>query len=325
MARDQASLANAKVDLERYRTLMVEDAIPEQQLATQEATVRQFGRIAGISEMTSTSYLGATSIVLQFDLSRDIDAAARDVQAAINAARSNLPSNLPANPNYRKVNPAEAPILILSLSSETTEIAQIYDIAASILQQKLAQTSGIGQVFVGGSSLPAVRVELNPAVVNKYGIDNLSMMALTISAGFVVDDAIVVIENITRHVEHGVRPFEAALQGAQGIGFTVISISTSLIAVFIPILLMQGIVGRLFREFAVTLSIAIMVSMLVSLTTTPMMCARFLKRESARAHGWFYRTGGRALDRIVERYGAALRVVLRHPAVTLSARTRRSQ
>jgi multidrug efflux pump len=464
---------------------------------------RQFGRISGLTEMTSTSYTGFTGIVLQFDLSRDIDAAARDVQAAINAARSYLPANLPNNPTYRKVNPADAPILILALTSDIANTATMYDAASSILQQKLSQVSGVGQVFVGGSSLPAVRVELNPTVVNRYGIgleqirtvlatananrpkgeladgskewhlkttdqllkagqymplivayqkgapvrladlgevrdsvedlrnaglsngkpavllvifgqpganiietvdhvrallpqlqaaipqdialqvmvdrsqsirasildvewtllisiglvilvvfvflrnawatfipgvvvplsligtfgvmhlfgyslDNLSLMALTISAGFVVDDAIVVIENIARHLEHGVRPFAAALRGSSEIGFTVISMSTSLVAVFIPILMMAGIVGRLFREFAVTLSAAIAVSLAVSLTTTPMMCARFLKRESGQRHGWIYRAGQRMFDSILNSYAAALRVVLRHPAVTLT-------
>ncbi len=464
---------------------------------------RQFGRIAGVTEMTSTSYLGSTGITLQFDLSRDINAAARDVEAAINAARANLPPNLPNNPTYRKVNPAEAPILILTLTSDIFDQAHMYDIASSILQQKLSQVSGVGQVFVGGSSLPAVRVELNPTVVNKYGIgmdqigaflaaananrpkgelangstamqlattdqllkaeqymplvvayqngspvrlsdlgevqngvenlrnaglangkpsvlivifrqpganiidtvdrvsalmpqfqasippaihlavamdrtttirasvrdvewtlmvsiglvvlvvflflrtawatfipgvavplsligtfaamyllgyslDNLSLMALTISTGFVVDDAIVVIENITRYLEKGLGPFEAAMRGSAEIGFTVLSMSTSLIAVFIPILLMTGIVGRLFREFAVTLSIAIGVSLVVSLTTTPMMCARLLKRVSAEQQGRLYRVSERAFNWILNSYARALRVVLRHPALTLT-------
>ena len=490
-----------------FPTIMVTATLPgasPEIMASAVATPleRQFGHIAGITEMTSTSYRGTTSIVLQFDLSRDIDAAARDVQAAINAARSNLPANLPNSPNYRKVNPADAPILILALTSDSIDIVRIYDAASSILQQKLAQASGVGQVFVGGSSLPAVRVELNPMLVNKYGIgldqissvlaaananrpkgqldtpenayqvrttdqllrakeymplivayqrgspvrlgdlgavqdsvedlrnaglangkpavllvvfrqpganviatvdrvrallpqlrasvpqainlevmvdlsttirasihdiewtmvasiflvilvvfvflrnleatmipgvvvplsligtfgimyllgysiNNLSIMALTISTGFVVDDAIVVIENITRYLEQGMRPFEAALRGANEIGFTVVSISTSLIAVFIPILLMGGIVGRLFREFAVTLSTAILVSMIISLTTTPMMCARMLRSENRRPHGRLYRATGWIFDRIVDSYAAALRVVLRHPAVTL--------
>jgi multidrug efflux pump len=491
-----------------FPTIMVSAALPGASPETMASAVatpleRQFGHIAGITEMTSTSYLGATSIVVQFDLSRDINAAARDVQAAINAARSNLPSDLPNNPSYRKVNPSDAPILILGLTSDTVDIAHVYDAASSIMQQKLAQVSGVGQVFVGGSSLPAVRVELNPKVVNDYGIgldqissaleaananhpkgqidvgsssfqlrttdqlfkarqymplivayqkgapvrladlgevndsvedlrnaglandrpavllvvfrqpganiietvdhvrallpqlraslprsinlqvmmdlsttirasirdvewtllisislvilvvllflrsfgatlipgvvvplsligtfgvmyllgysiDNLSIMALTISTGFVVDDAIVVIENITRHLEQGRRAFQAALQGAKEIGFTVVSISTSLIAVFIPILLMGGIVGRLFREFAVTLSVAIVVSMAISLTLTPTMCARLLRREEGRPHGPLYRGAGWVFDRILNSYAAALRVVLRHPAATLA-------
>jgi multidrug efflux pump len=463
---------------------------------------RQFGRIAGVTEMTSTSYLGTTGITLQFDLNRDINAAARDVEAAINAARGYLPANLPSNPTYRKVNPADAPILILTLTSDIANQATMYDVASSILQQKLSQVGGVGQVFVGGSSLPAVRVELNPAVVNKYGIgmtqiasvlaganantpkgeitegaaslrlrttdqllkakqyiplvvayqngaavrlsdlgevtdsvedlrnaglsngkpavllvifrqpaaniidtvdrvyalvpqlqasippsihigvgmdrtttirasihdvewtllvsiglvilvvfvflrsgwatfipsvvvplslvgtfgvmyllgyslDNLSLMALTICTGFVVDDAIVVIENITRYLEQGMRPFEAALRGSKEIGFTVLSMSTSLVAVFIPILMMGGIVGRLFREFAVTLSIAIGVSLIVSLTTTPMMCARLLKRPGEVRHGWLFRASERMFDGLLNSYAAALRAVLRHPALTM--------
>jgi len=490
-----------------FPTIQVSAGLPGASPETMASAVatpleRQFGRIAGITEMTSTSYLGLTAIVLQFDLSRDIDAAARDVQAAINAARGYLPANLPSNPNYRKVNPAEAPILILALTSDVADTAAMYDVGSSILQQKLAEVSGVGQVFVGGSSLPAVRVELNPTVVNKYGIgmdqirsvlarananrpkgelagdktsfllrttdqllkarqyiplivsyqngapvrlgdlgqvrdsvedlrnaglangkpavllvvfrqpganiidtvdrvrallpqfrgsipptisldvmmdrtttirasirdveltllvsiglvilvvfvflrnalatfipsvvvplsligtfgvmyllgysiDNLSIMALTISTGFVVDDAIVVIENIARHLERGLHPFEAAMRGARDIGFTVLSMSTSLVAVFIPILLMGGIVGRLFREFAVTLSVAIGVSMVVSLSTTPMMCSRLLRRESGRRHGWLYRANERAFNFILNSYAAALRVVLRHPAMTL--------
>jgi multidrug efflux pump len=488
-----------------FPTIMVNAGLPGASPETMAASVatpleRQFGRIAGITEMTSTSNLGSTGIVLQFDLSRDINAAARDVQAAINAARGDLPANLPNNPGYRKVNPADAPILILALTSSTIDVAGMYDVASSILQQRLAQVSGVGQVFVGGSSLPAVRVELNPAVANKYGIgleqvrtvlaaananrpkgelagesqawqlrttdqllkarqymplivayrggspvrlqdlgdvrdsvedlrnaglangnpaillvvfrqpganiietvdrvrdlmpqlrasmspaiklevmvdrtttirasirdvewtllisialvilvvfvflrsvratfipgvvvplslvgtfgimylldyslDNLSIMALTISTGFVVDDAIVVIENITRYLEQGMHPVMAALRGSGEIGFTVLSMSTSLVAVFIPILLMGGIVGRLFREFAITLSAAIAVSMLVSLTATPMMCARLLHRELE--HGRLYRASERVFDWVLRSYGAALRVVLRHPAVTL--------
>ena len=490
-----------------FPTIQVQAALPGASPETMASSVampleRQFGRIAGVTEMTSTSYLGSTTIVLQFDLSRNIDGAARDVQAAINAARGQLPSNLPNNPQYRKVNPADAPILILSLTSPTVDTARMYDAAASILQQKLSQVEGVGQVFVGGSSLPAVRVELNPTVLNSqgigldqvrsalasananrpkgqladpvqawdvgtndqllraaeyrplivayrrgaavrladvadvqdsvedvrtagvangkagvlmvifrqpganiietvdrvrallpqlqasipqaielsvvmdrtptirdsirdvelalivsivlvvlvvfvflrnlwatiipgvvvplsliatfgvmyllgYSIDNLSLMALTISTGFVVDDAIVVIENIARYLEHGLRPFEAALRGAREIGFTVLSMSTSLVAVFIPILLMGGIVGRLFREFAAVLSVAVVVSLLVSLTTTPMMCAHFLRSEERRVHGWLYRASGRALDALLHGYDVSLSWVLRHPRFTM--------
>ena len=464
---------------------------------------RQFGRIAGVTEMTSSSGLGSTNITLQFDLNRDINAAARDVQAAINAARSQLPADLPGQPNYRKVNPADAPILILALTSDNIPRAQIYDAADSILAQKLAQVEGVGQVFTWGSSRPSVRVEANPYQLNSYGIsleklraslqsananlakgalgdtnkswtiadtdqifkayayqplivaghagapvrlrdvaevvdsvedtrnlglfggknsvllaifrqpganmietvdrimailpvlrasispslhlnvaidrsttirasvhdveitlmisiflvilvvfaflrntwatiipsvavplsligtfgimylagyslDNLSLMALTICTGFVVDDAIVVIENITRHIENGMKPFEATMKGASEIGFTVLSMSTSLVAVFIPILLMPGIVGRLFREFAVVLSVAIGVSLFVSLTTTPMMCARFLKHESGR-HNWIYKFFESAFDRVLHLYDISLRWVLRRQLLILGA------
>jgi multidrug efflux pump len=463
---------------------------------------RSFGRIAGVTEMTSTSLLGSSTIVLQFDLSRNIDAAARDVQAAINAARSQLPSNLPTNPSWRKVNPADAPIMILALTSEALRVGQLYDAADSILAQKLSQVEGVGQVIVGGGAKPAVRVELNPRPLESYKIgldqvrtalananahtptgsiangedtyqlgttdqlfhgedygrlvvsyrngnavrlsdvadvsdsvqdrrnaglangkpavliilfrqpeanmietvdrvrallprlkasippaidvnvvvdrtttirasvddvqftlmlsialvilvvflflrngwatvipgiavplsllgtfgimyllgytlDNLSLMALTISTGFVVDDAIVVIENIARHLEAGMTPLQAALRGAREIGFTVLSMSTSLVAVFIPILLMGGIVGRLFREFSVTLAAAIAVSMLVSLTTTPMMCAKFLTPEHERQHGWFYNGGERAFQWLLGQYDRTLGWVLRHPQPTV--------
>jgi multidrug efflux pump len=490
-----------------FPTIEVQAALPGASPETMASSVampleRQFGRIAGVTEMTSTSYLGSTSITLQFDLNRNIDGAARDVQAAINAARGQLPTNLPNNPSYRKMNPADAPIIILALTSDTVDTARMYDAAASILQQKLSQIEGVGQVMVGGSSLPAVRVDLNPTVLNHYGIgldqvrsalssananrpkgqladattaweidttdqllraaqyrplivayrhgapvrlddvgnvedsvedlrswglangkpavvlvvfrqpganiietvdrvrallpelqasipqgidlsvmmdrtptirasiadveltllisillvilvvfvflrnvwatvipgvvvplsligtfgvmyllgysiDNLSLMALTISTGFVVDDAIVVIENIARYLEHGMRPVEAALRGAREIGFTVLSMSTSLVAVFIPILLMGGIVGRLFREFAVTLSVAIVVSLVVSLTTTPMMCAKFLKSEQGREHGRLYRIGERGFDWLLWRYDTSLSWVLRHPRLTM--------
>ncbi len=463
---------------------------------------RQFGRIAGVTEMTSTSQLGSCSVTLQFDLNRNIDAAARDVQAAINAARGQLPAGLPSAPTYRKVNPADAPIMLLSLTSTTVPVSQVYDAADSILAQKLAQVEGIGQVNVGGGAKPAVRVDANPGQLNSYGIslervrtvlntananrpkgeltdstqswdlsttdqlfkaseyrkliitwskgasvrvgdvatvsdsvedvrtagfangepavvmilsrqpganiletvdrvrallpqlqasipqnihlgvildrtptirasihdveitlvisialvvlvvfiflrnvwataipsvavplslvgtfgvmymvgytlDNLSLMALTISTGFVVDDAIVVIENITRYLEQGMKPMEAALKGSREISFTVISMSTSLVAVFIPILLMGGIVGRLFREFAVTLSTAIAVSLAVSLTTTPMMCARFLKHESGE-HNWLYKLSERGFDWMRDEYEFALQWVLRHQPIMLA-------
>jgi multidrug efflux pump len=463
---------------------------------------RQFGRIAGVNQMTSTSQLGSTGIVLQFDLSRNIDAAARDVQAAINAARSQLPANLPGNPTYRKVNPADAPILILALTSDIVTLPQMYDAADSILAQKLAQVEGVGQVFVGGGAKPAVRAELNPTLLNKlgvgldtvrtalgaanankpkgdvsgpvdawmvddndqiftadqyrklivsynngapvrlgdvgavndavedihnmgvangkpavvmivfrqpganiiatvdrvyatlpflkssispaidlsvvldrtitvrasvsdiertlvisvvlvilvvfvflrtfrstlipsvavplsligtfavmyllgYSLNNLSLMALAISTGFVVDDAIVVLENITRYIEQGMHPVQAAYRGAREIGFTVLSMSVSLIAVFIPILLMGGIVGRLFREFAVTLSVAIAVSLLVSLTTTPTMCAKFLRPMDQEKHGRIYRFSENVFDHILGGYRVSLKFVLRYKLVTL--------
>ena len=491
-----------------FPTIQVQAALPGASPETMASSVampleRQFGRIAGVTDMTSTSYLGSTAIVLQFDLNRNIDGAARDVQAAINAARGQLPPNLPNNPNYRKVNPADAPIIILALTSDTVGIARMYDAAASILQQKLAQAEGVGQVAVGGSSLPAVRVDLNVTALNHYGIglsevrsvlsaananrpkgqladpttsweirttdqlftaeqyrplivsyrrgapvrlgdvadiqdgvedlrswglangkpavvliifrqpganiietvervrallpelrasipqaidlavvmdrtqtirdsiheveitmlisialvilvvfvflrsvratiipgvvvplsligtfavmyllgyslDNLSLMALTISTGFVVDDAIVVIENITRYLEQGVAPVQAALRGAREIAFTVLAMSTSLIAVFIPILLMGGIVGRLFREFAVTLSVAIVISLVVSLTTTPMMCAKFLRGDTHRDHGPLYHACERAFEQLLRWYRISLHVVLRHPRLTLA-------
>ena len=463
---------------------------------------RELGHIAGVSEMTSGSNLGTTSITLQFDLNRDINGAARDVQAAINAARDNLPANLPSNPTYRKVNPADAPIMIIALTSDIYDRGQMYDAASTIMQQRLLEIEGVGQVSVGGSSLPAVRVEVNPTLLNSFGLsledvrsmlnqqnanlpkgqladdhttvdilandqllkaadyqplvvayrngaavrlsdvaevtdsvenlraagfvngkpsvlliisrqpganiietvdrvraalpslkasipaainmtvmldrtttirasvfevertlvtaillvilvvflflrsgratlipavvvpvsligtfgvmylcgfslDNLSLMALTISTGFVVDDAIVVIENITRHLELGMKPVDAALKGAKEVGFTVLSISLSLVAVFTPILLMGGIVGRLFREFAVTLSTAIMVSLVISLTTTPMMCAWLLRHRSQEQHGRAYGFGETVFTWILELYRRTLVVVLRHPAVTM--------
>jgi multidrug efflux pump len=464
---------------------------------------RQFGRIAGITEMTSSSYLGTTSVTLQFDLNRNIDGAARDVQAAINAARSYLPSNLPGNPTYRKVNPADAPIMIVALTSSVYDRGKLYDAASTIMQQRLSQLQGVGQVSVGGSSLPGVRVDVNPTQLNSYGlglqdvaamlsrqnanspkgqvvdsatsadittndqllkavdymplvvgyhggaavklsdvanvqdstenvraagfvngkpsvliiifrqpganiidtvdriraalpalkasipsaidteivldrtltirasvrdvernliisislvilvvflflrsvratlipsvavpasligtfgvmylchysIDNLSLMALTISTGFVVDDAIVVIENITRYLEQGMAPMQAALKGASEIGFTVLSISISLVAVFIPILMMGGIVGRLFREFAVVLSVAILVSLGISLTTTPMMCSRLLKNLRDEQHGKVFRASERAFNSILGVYERSLGWVLEHSRLALA-------
>jgi len=489
-----------------FPTINVSASLPGASPETMASAVatpleRQFGRIAGVTEMTSTSQLGSSSVTLQFDLTRNIDAAARDVQAAINAARGQLPASLPSAPTYRKANPADAPIMLLSLTSTTVPISQVYDAADSILAQKLAQVEGIGQVTTGGGAKPAVRVDANPGQLNSYGIslervrtvlntananrpkgelsdptqawdlattdqlfkadeyrkliitwskgaavrvgdiatvtdsredertagfangdpavvmilsrqpganiletvdrvrallpqlqasipqnihlgvildrtptirasihdveitliisialvvlvvfvflrnvwatiipsvavplslvgtfgvmymvgytvDNLSLMALTISTGFVVDDAIVVIENITRYLEKGMTPMQAALTGSREISFTVISMSTSLIAVFIPILLMGGIVGRLFREFAVTLCTAIAVSLAVSLTTTPMMCARFLKHDAGK-HGWLYKLSERGFDWMRDEYEFALQWVLRHQPIML--------
>jgi multidrug efflux pump len=522
---------------------------------------RQFSKIAGINEMTSYSSTGSTGIVLQFDLSRDVNGAARDVQAAINAARSQLPADLPSNPGYYKVNPADSPIMIIALTSDTMNVPQLYDACDSILAQKIAQVEGVGQTFCGGSAKPGVRIEANPMQLAHYGVglealraaigtvnvnqpkgyvqddgrrwsinatdqlfgaaayaplivatdrgpvssaaarsglpasvasavdgatantgsasagpqaaagngattttnssavgvgaaaahgivrirdvakvvdsvenvnaigtfngrpailvivfktstanvietvdnvkkmlpmltasippaiqvhvaldrtttirasvrdvtrtlvisillvilvvflflrevrstliptvavplslmgtfaamyllgytlDNLSLMALTISTGFVVDDAIVVIENISRHLEAGMTPFRAAMVGSKEIGFTVLSMSTSLIAVFIPILLMGGIVGRLFREFAVTLSVAILVSLVVSLTTTPMLSAKFLQSHDEQRHGWFYRAGDRSLKWMAAEYERGLRWVLQHQKLVLT-------
>ena len=464
---------------------------------------RQFGRISSVTEMTSSSTLGSTSITIQFDLNRNIDGAARDVQAAINAARAYLPSNLPSNPTWRKVNPADAPVMMVALTSSIYDRGALYDAASTILMQRLSQIPGVGQVVVGGGALPSVRVEVNPTQLNSYGLgllnvanllsnqnanlakgqisddqttadiavndqllkavdyrplivgyhngdtvkladvadvedsvenlraggyangkpsvlvimfkqpqaniidtvdrirqtlpalkasvpsgidftvtmdrtttirasvrdvertllisvglvilvvflflrnaqatlipsvavpvsligtfgimylcgyslDNLSLMALTISTGFVVDDAIVVVENITRFLEKGLSPMQAALRGAREIGFTVLAMSISLCAVFIPILLMGGIIGRLFREFAITLSVAILVSLAVSLTATPMMCSRLLKHHREEDQGWFYRATGKVLHWMLRAYERSLARVLRHPALTLT-------
>ena len=491
-----------------FPTIQVQAGLPGASPETMASSVatpleRQFGRIAGITEMTSASSLGGTNITLQFDLSRNIDAAGRDVQAAINAARGDLPANLPNNPSYRKVNPADSPIMLLALTSKLIPRERMYDIASSMLQQKLSQIQGVGQVFVWGGALPAVRVDVNPALLNAQGlalddvriaiaaanlnrpkgdlsnakstwsiattdqmmtasdyqplilryrngsavrladvaqvtdsvenvrngglsngvpaimvpifrqpdaniietvdrvkailpqlqasipptmelkvlidatrtirasvkdvqvallisimlvilvvfvflrsvrstlipsvavpisligtfgvmyllgytIDNPSLMALTVATGFVVDDAIVVVENITRHLENGMQPMEAALHGAKEIGFTVISISISLIAVFIPILLMGGIVGRLFREFAVTLSVAIVISMVVSLTTTPMMCSLLLRPHSEEKHGRLFQASERVFQWIMHHYETSLTWVLRHQRFTMA-------
>jgi len=485
-----------------FPTISVQANLPGANPETMASAVatpleRQFGRIAGVTEMTSSSRLGSTQVTLQFDLGRNIDAAARDVQASINAARGQLPSNLPNNPTYRKANPADSPVVILALTSSELPLSRVYDAADTILAQKIAQVEGVGQVNVAGGARPAVRIEINPdqlahrglsledvrsalrtananspkgeiagpktafvlkandqlsdaepyrslivsyrdnapvrvgelgEVVNSvedvkagglfnnapavliiifrqpganvisvsdniralipelqasvhpsiriafaadrtqtirasvrdtqltlifsvvlvvfviflflrnlwatlipsiavplslvgtfglmylfgFSLDNLSLMALTIATGFVVDDAIVVIENIARHLEMGESPVASAFNGSREVGFTVVSMSVSLIAVFLPILLMAGIVGRLFREFAATLSIAISVSLIVSLTTTPMMCARFLKASKAARHGRLYLLGEHAFEAMLHGYDRALTWVLGH-------------
>ncbi len=492
-------------------TILVQASLPgasPETIATSVATPleRQLGRIAGVTEMTSSSSRGSTFIVLQFALSRDIDGAARDVQAALNAARAQLPSGMPGNPTYRKANPSDQPILVFTMTSKTLDRGQIYDAASTIVAQKIAQVEGVGQVTVGGGSLPAVRVELNLTALNKYGIaldtvrtalanananrpkglvesddrhwiiqaddqarsaaqyrdlivamrggrpvrlsdvadvldsvedvrtmgmangepaiilqvikqpnaniiqtcdrvlallpqlrasipadiqihtaiertstiraslhnvettlliaialvigvvfvflrdgratlvpavavpvsligtfavmylcgyslDNLSLMALTIATGFVVDDAVVVLENITRHMEAGMPRRQAVLQGAREVGFTVLSMSLSLVAVFIPILLMDGIVGRYLRVFSVTLSVAIGVSLLVSLTTTPMMCSKLLRphRRDAqgREQGRFLRWSERAFEAARGLYERTLKRALAAPAMVM--------
>ena len=490
-----------------FPTIQVSATLPGASPGTMASSVatpleRRFGRIAGLTEMTSSSVLGSTSITLQFDLDRNVDAAARDVQAAIAAAGGELPPDLPIKPTYRKVNPADAPILILSMNSETLPLSQVFDAANTVLAQKISQVRGVGQVTVAGGQQPAVRVQYDPAALagmgvnsadlrsaiasttvdeakgtiggklqsgsigandqvftpegyqplviakngqataqlghiarvyesvenervtgwadaersiillvrkqpdaniletNKlilsllpeiaksispaikitvnsdrtqtikasvedvektlglsvllvivvvfaflrsgratlvptvamplsligtfgvmwllgYSIDNLSLMALTISTGFVVDDAIVVTENITRAIELGDPPLKAALKGAEQIGFTIVSITASLLAVFVPILLMGGIVGRLFREFAVTLSVAVAMSALVSLTLTPMMCSRMLRSEVGIKHGWLYRASERAFDAMLAFYEHGLRWALHHRVTML--------
>jgi multidrug efflux pump len=498
-----------------FPTISVSASLPGASPETMAATVatpleRVLGSIAGVNEITSRSSLGSTNIVLQFDLSRDIDGAARDVQAGINASRTLLPTGMPSNPSYRKVNPSDAPILILAMTSNTLTRGQMYDAASTVLAQRLSQVDGVGQVNVGGGALPAVRVELNPdklaangiaidavrsAITNAnanrpkgaleengreggrywqigandqarlaaeygavvlayrngaavrmrdvaevldsvqdtrnygssngkpaillfvlkepganvietvarvkdilphlqgsippaidlkiisdrtpsiraslreveralavaiglvilvvlaflrswratvlpavavpvslcgtfgvmylcgYSLDNLSAMALTVATGFVVDDAIVVSENIMRHIEHGMKPLQAALHGAREIGFTVVSISLSLVAVFIPILMMGGVVGRLFREFAIVLSAAILVSMVISLTTTPMMAALMLKAkpEKPPAPGRVGRGVNRLQRGLLRGYRRSLAWTLRHQPVALIA------
>ena len=493
-----------KVDMPTIQvTANLPGASPETMASSIATTLeRRFGRIAGIAEITSTSSLGQTTLTLQFDLERDVDSAARDVQAAINAAGGELPSNMPTRPTYRKVNPADSPILILSANSDTVPLPQVYEIANSVVAQKISQIEGVGQVVVGGGQQPAVRVQADPAAlaglglgledvraalaaatVNSpkgslggaaqahtiaandqlfdaeayrrviitsrggaavrlgdvatvvddvennraagwingkrsvvliirrqpganiletidritallptlsssispaieikvgldraqtirasvhdveltlvlsvalvvmvvflflrnwratlipsvavplslvatfgvmylldYTLDNLSLMALTISTGFVVDDAIVVTENVTRYLEAGEPPFQAALKGARQIGFTIVSITVSLLAVFIPILLLGGVIGRLFREFAVTLSIAIAVSAIISLTLTPMMCALLLEHDAEEKHGRLYNLSERFFEGLVAAYVRGLRWVLDHRRFTL--------
>jgi multidrug efflux pump len=480
-----------------FPTISVNASLPGGSAEIMAASVatpleRQFSHIAGVTEMTSSSSLGTTSVTLQFDLNRNIDGAARDVQAAINAARTYLPANLPSNPSYRKVNPADSPIMILGLTSDKYNVTKVYDLASTVLTQKLSQINGVGQVFAGGGATPSVRVEVDPMKLQSFGLtlgsvqsvlslqnahsprgqlsggqstadiitndqislasdykplivgysrgaairlsdvadvvdsaqdlrtagytdgvksvsviifrqpganimdtvdrikaqlpfleavmpqgikttvvmdrtttirasvstvektlvgsvilvvlvvflflrnpratlipivavpvslissfavmylldyslDNLSLMALTVATGFVVDDAIVVMENITRHLEAGMEPFAATFRGAREIGFTVFSISMSLVAVFIPILMMGGIVGRLFREFAVVLSTAIVISMIVSLTTTPTMCAHILRaHEEGEEHGWFYRMSEKIFNSLLKGYRGSL-------------------
>ncbi len=485
-----------------FPTISVTAGLPGASPETMAATVatpleRTLGRIAGVSEITSASSLGSTRVTLQFDISRDINGAARDVQGAINAARALLPSGMPSNPTYRKVNPADAPIMIIGLTSDSLTRGQMFDVADTILGQKLSQLEGIGYINVGGGAQPAVRVELNPMQLNHYGIgletvraaiansnanrpkgflendqyhwqvqandqareardyaplivsykdgaavrmadvaevkdsvvdlrnaglvggqpavmlilyrqpganiigtvdrvkallphlqaaipaaismqvvmdrsptiraslreversliistvlvilvvfvflrsarataipaitvpvslvgtfavmylagfslNNLSLMALTIATGFVVDDTIVVLENISRHIESGMKPLQASLQGAREVGFTVLSMSISLIAVFIPILFMGGIIGRLFREFAITLSVAILVSLVVSLTTTPMLCARWLRPQSEEPPSRLFLATERAFARMLEGYRRSLTWALGH-------------
>ncbi|HBY1703244.1 TPA: multidrug transporter subunit MdtC [Klebsiella pneumoniae] len=438
-----------------FPVIMVSASLPGASPETMASSVatpleRSLGRIAGVNEMTSSSSLGSTRIILEFNFDRDINGAARDVQAAINAAQSLLPSGMPSRPTYRKANPSDAPIMILTLTSDTYSQGELYDYASTQLAQTIAQIDGVGDVDVGGSSLPAVRVDLNPQALFNQGVsldavrlgdvatvsdsvqdvrnagmtnakpaillmirklpeaniiqtvdsirarlpelqqtipaaidlqiaqdrsptirasleeveqtlvisvalvilvvflflrsgratlipavavpvsligtfaamylcgfslNNLSLMALTIATGFVVDDAIVVLENISRHLEAGMKPLQAALQGSREVGFTVLSMSLSLVAVFLPLLLMGGLPGRLLREFAVTLSVAIGISLAVSLTLTPMMCGWLLK--SGKPHQPTRNRGfGRLLVAVQGGYGKSLKWVLKHSRLT---------
>jgi len=488
--------------------IVVEAQLPGASPAVMASSVaapleRHFGQIAGLTQMTSQSTVGYTSVDLQFDLRRDIDGAVRDVQAAINAARADLPSNLPHNPSWWKVNPTSAPVMILALTSDIYGRGQMYDAADSIIKQRLLRIEGVGQINIGGGALHSVRVDVNPTLLNSFGLsledvrtmlaaqnanmakgqiannhqtadildndqllnasdykslivtytngaavrlsdianvqdsiqnirvagyvngkdsvpliifatpganiihtvdsikaalpflkasipngmnmaitfdrsttirssvhvvegtlciaiilvilvvfiflrnprtilvpavvvpacliatfgvmfllgyslDNLSLMALIVSTGFVVDDAIVVIENISRHAEMGLTPRQAALIGAREVTFTVLSISISLVVVFTPILLMGGIVGRFMREFAVTLSTAILVSLVISLTTTPMLCSRLIRYRKDEKHNWFHRTSEQTFTWLQEQYKRSLNVILQHPAITLT-------
>ena len=490
-----------------FPTIQVSASLPGGSPETMASSVaqpleRQLAQIPGIAQMTSTSSLGSTSITIQFDLNRSIDAAANDIQAAINAAGGQLPKNLPSPPTYRKVNPADSPILLLSATSDTVPLIRVSDAVDAQLGQQISQISGVAQVFIGGQQKPAIRVQIDPAklvakglsledirsqvaittvdspkgnvdgdkraytiyandqlldakdwndviiayrnggalrirdigravagpedmkqaawadgkrgvflVIFKqpganvidtvdrikaqlprliaaippaikikiisdrtltiraavedvqitllitivlvvmvififlrsfwatvipavtvplallgacalmwafgYTLDNLSLMALTIAVGFVVDDAIVMLENIARYVEQGERPLAAAFKGASEIGFTIVSISVSLVAVLLPLLLMGGVIGRLFREFAVTLAMAIFVSLVVSLTLTPMMASRFLHAQSETRHGWLYQWSERAFDRMLRAYERGLDLALRRSRTTL--------
>jgi multidrug efflux pump subunit AcrB len=283
---------------------------------------RQFGQIPGLSQMSSSSALGYTQITLQFGRNRTVDSAAQDVQAAINATAGQLPTNLLNPPIYRKVNPTDTPILLIAMTSDSLPLTKVSDYANSILAQKLSQMPGVLAQAMG-DVISAVAVPLSLigtfAVMYALGfsLDNLSLMGLTIAVGFVGDDAVVMIENIARHNEAGLTPMEAAIKGAGEIGFTIVSISISRIAVFIPLFLMSGIVGLLFREFAITVAASIVVSVVVSLTLTPMMCARLLTPEKKSEAGRLSQAIERFFEGLVGVYDRALTVALRHRFVTL--------